>query len=350
VYTLVLGPANLGRTNKNRGGFTLVELLVVIGIIALLISILLPALSRAREAANRVACASNLRQIGNACLLHAADHQGCYPFAGVANSLTGLPLTDAATPANLGDPYSRRYAYIYYNGTYPSVVAPFPIALAKYLGAQSTPTDIPSSMAAMSSNTGFTRVFHCPSQTYSTQSFFVTDNVNSFWATMLMTNSYQLNEAFLGATDGAWNAVRYWGRVSAIRRPTDTVLAMDGQPRNQAGYQIVTCYNLQTDNSLSDLTPSTPATVGDAMRGVQRDPAQGNWRGGNATQFDPLCSPLSTPTAFTSIHRLVRRINPVGTSTLILYPHRDTGLKQIWTISPNYLLPLTKPLYPEHSL
>lgn len=69
-----------------RGAFTLVELLVVVGIIAVLVALLLPAVQAARASARRTHCASNMRQVGLAVHQYADTHQGRFPLMAYHNA------------------------------------------------------------------------------------------------------------------------------------------------------------------------------------------------------------------------------------------------------------------------
>src|SRR5207248_9973486 len=103
----------------------------VIGIIALLISILLPALGAARRQAQQVACMSNLKQLGYASMMFANDHRQRMPLAGY--------LWRGTTPAGVNDPKMILYSYMTDNRK--ERVAPMQAALAPYLGQRNVRTD-----------------------------------------------------------------------------------------------------------------------------------------------------------------------------------------------------------------
>ena len=97
------------RPRNRRGGFTLVEILLVIVIIGILAALLLPALSAAKEKANRIACANNNKQLGLASHLYCTDNRDRLAYCNWAGPLApGRRAAWLRGPGNGGSRAVRR--------------------------------------------------------------------------------------------------------------------------------------------------------------------------------------------------------------------------------------------------
>jgi prepilin-type N-terminal cleavage/methylation domain-containing protein/prepilin-type processing-associated H-X9-DG protein len=221
-----------------RHAFTLVELLVVIGIIAVLISVLLPALGKARESANAIKCAANLRSIGQGFSIYAAENKSTYPAAYIYNGMAvsaGVQTPDAAVNG-----YIHWSSYIYTRKD----TARGAVNASAY--------GMPSFM-----NGGGWDQFQCPTiekgglpptNTFGANRDFgqVNDDGDTIVDFQAPRCAYTVNEAicprnkFVKNFQGAQRVYRFV-RASQVRRPADTVLATEwnqdwrvvaGQPRS----------------------------------------------------------------------------------------------------------------------
>lgn len=207
----------------NRHGFTLVELLTVIGIVSLLVAVLLPALGRAREQANAVQCLAVLRNMWNAAQLHATEHQGYLPTAGRQWKC----VDGVCDPRGLEDAQKRKYEY--YNDQGIERPVPITVALGRYLGV-SCRTDSREALAEDMAGEALRKHFRCPSQQAEYHGWTQGDQSGS-WVSPEEYSSYCFNEALLGRRDQKIQGCPK-GKLTRVKEPTKVMFALDGRPRD----------------------------------------------------------------------------------------------------------------------
>jgi len=172
-------PSASAAAQDGRRGFTLIELLVVMAIIAILASLLLPALARSKATAKRIKCLSNLHQMGLAAQVYVEDNAGFYPIA---------------------------YSYGTVNGS----VAAFAWDLTTIYG--SPPSVVPG---LLWQGSGSRQIQQCPS--FAGQANWLVDPYTG----------YNYNTSYLG--HGDYESIQTPARATDLRHPARTVIFGDGQ-------------------------------------------------------------------------------------------------------------------------
>jgi prepilin-type N-terminal cleavage/methylation domain-containing protein/prepilin-type processing-associated H-X9-DG protein len=203
-----------------RGGFTLVELLVVIGIIAIIIGLLMPAVAGARIRARELQCQTTLRNIGMAAQLHVNDHRGNLPLVGWAFN----PVGGEVNPEGLGD--SERNRYVYYDDRGQFRPLPLTASLVMCMDMKLR-TDSRENLAGDLQKDSVRRLFYCPSQEVQAQGVTIGDQRG--WETPPEWSSYIFNEAALARRNQPYAFPQ--GRLTKIKQPSMVFMAMDGKPR-----------------------------------------------------------------------------------------------------------------------
>ena len=203
--------------------FSLVELLVVIGIIGLLLALLFPAMGAARAHAESLQCQATLRTIGTGCFLHANDHRGHLPIAGLHWDVHLEP----PGPVGLNDPIARRYTY--YREDDIDRPAPFSVAVGLSLGV-SVRLDSRESMEEDMQKEELRKRFRCPSHVDPKPG--LTNSIGG-WHSPFEWSSYVVNDAITGT--GKRMPEHVCGKLDKIRRPSAVMLVMDGRRRYPDG-------------------------------------------------------------------------------------------------------------------